>query len=622
MSSIDLDCFNDESDRIKLPKKQETVDIHFEDISYTAVRRSFDFWRCEKKDILKNVNGDFQSRKLTGIIGPSGSGKTTLLDIVSGYRLRGVSGYVYVNGGQRNIKKLIKQSCYIMQDDKLQQLITVHEAMTFVSNVKLDVSVTRNEKQSKIAEILKNLSLSECHQTLTKNLSGGERKRLAIALELISNPPVLFLDEPTTGLDSKAARQCLEVLQNLAFEGRTVICTIHQPSALLLNMLHNIYVLSNGYCIYQGTVNNLLAYLSSNNFICPVYYNPVEYVIELCVLGSSDYTETLKDAIRNGKSQEWLDSPACWSNIPLNTLNLRAIQRNELENDFRYATSLRTQISHLLNRILVTSLRNQFLTRLRMSINISVGVVLGLFFRNIGKDAAQTSNNFNLLFFCLLFVMFNALTSKIITFPDDLPVIRREHFNRWYSLKAYFISTTLGDAPIQVISTTIFISLVYVLSGQPLDWWRIIMFLTIINLIALLFQDYGILVGTLLSVENGLIFGLFTISPWVMFSGFFLYYRDAEWYFQWLYDISVLRHGLEGLSIAVYGYGRRRLPCSKIFCYHISPKEFLQFVDIKECTSILGFNIDRYLINLVYILILFLVVKMTCYFVLRRKLRS
>lgn len=80
-----------------------------------------------------------------------------------------------------------------------------------------------------------------------------------------------------SGLDSKAARQCLEVLQRLAHEGKTVICTIHQPSALLLSMLHNMYVLSDGYCIYQGTVNNLLPYLSSNNFVCPVYYNPVEY---------------------------------------------------------------------------------------------------------------------------------------------------------------------------------------------------------------------------------------------------------------------------------------------------------------------------------------------------------
>lgn len=80
-----------------------------------------------------------------------------------------------------------------------------------------------------------------------------------------------------SGLDSKAARQCLEILQRLATDGRTVICTIHQPSSLLLNMFNSIYVLSKGYCIYQGTVDNLLPFMRLNDFVCPIYYNPVEY---------------------------------------------------------------------------------------------------------------------------------------------------------------------------------------------------------------------------------------------------------------------------------------------------------------------------------------------------------
>lgn len=111
----------------------------------------------------------------------------------------------------------------------------------------------------------------------TEHLSGGQKKRLSIALELVANPPVFFLDEPTSGLDDFSAKNTVLLLRRLADEGRTVICTIHQPSASMLKVFDKVYVVAKGQCVFQGTPNAIVPYLGRNGFDCPTSYNPADY---------------------------------------------------------------------------------------------------------------------------------------------------------------------------------------------------------------------------------------------------------------------------------------------------------------------------------------------------------
>lgn len=133
-----------------------------------------------------------------------------------------------------------------------------------------------------IDDILRNLNLNHRRRNRATQLSGGERRRLSIALELVANPTIFYLDEPTSGLDEVTAAQCIRLLKNLAKQEKTVVCTIHQPSATTFALFDHIFVLARGQCVYQGEPNVMVPFLNRLHLRCPTHYNPSDYIIELC----------------------------------------------------------------------------------------------------------------------------------------------------------------------------------------------------------------------------------------------------------------------------------------------------------------------------------------------------
>lgn len=468
------------------------------------------------KIVLKNVNGEFRSAELTGVIGPSGSGKTSLLNILSGFVNKNVFGSIRLNGEERHDEVFRKNSTYIMQEENLHSLLTVRESMNFAVKLKTGNVFTRRQREEKIFSVLKTLGLSEKLNDFAGHLSGGERKRLSIALELVDDPSILFLDEPTTGLDSSSSTQCILLLKKLALEGKTIVCTIHSPSALLLEMFDHLYALADGSCIYQGSSGNLVPFLSELDLICPEIYNPSDFLLEIATNAYGSQNDRLIKKIGNGSNEMYRSSVI--NNNNNNNDDATCKSDRQVSNDIRplYSSSFALQFGQLMLRNFLFIKRDKMLLTIRLMVHMLVGLMIGFLYYDIGEDASQIFNIYRFIpisigflayagFYslmvrckssrCIIFAS-NCFNVKLVLVPLDLPIVKREHFNRWYSTGAYYLSLLISDIPVIVTCSGLFISLICVMTNQPLENFRLLNMILIGILTSSTAQSYGLLVGS------------------------------------------------------------------------------------------------------------------------------
>ncbi|KAL7034285.1 hypothetical protein ACKWTF_007922 [Chironomus riparius] len=595
-------------------KFAKDINISFENITYST---KVGLFKRNDKLILNDLSGEFRSRELTAIMGPSGSGKSTLLDILSGYKNSNkIIGKIKVNESIRDPKQFRHISSYIMQDHLLHPLLTVEEAMSFCINLKIGKELSDHEKEDKIEEILLNLGLYDKMNVMTEKLSGGQQKRLSIALELIDNPQVMFFDEVTTGLDSVSSSQCIQLLKKLAENGRTIICTIHQPSASIFESFDHLYAIAEGQCIYQGESSKLVPYLSQLNLICPEFHNPSDFLLEISTHDYGYQLDKLINKIKNSRNHEFRKHLTLMAaESTKNTLNshssLKAennpitlcVKRAKLNarlnildprsycNDSDlYSTSFLRQFYYLYLRTFLLITRNPSLSLMRLMIHLFVAIFIGLIYFQVGNSAKNLMNNFKFIFYTVMFLMFTAFSSLQTTFPSELPVIKREHFNRWYSFSAYFTSLTLADLPMQILCTVIYIVITYFLTNQPLELFRFTAFFTINLLCTFVAQGYGLIVSSLFNVKWGTILGNFFICPFLIFSGFFVQMKHIHQALHWLFHISFLKYALEGSVYSIIGFNRTKIECDEFdkeisYCRYSYPNQLLRDIGIQDCAK-------------------------------------
>ncbi|KAG5335416.1 ABCG4 protein, partial [Acromyrmex charruanus] len=560
----------------KLDKPQNSqICIEFNDICYSNIY----FVEIEKK-ILHDVTGHFETKKITIIIGPSGAGKSTLLKIISGKRLNNVKGTITVNG-ERN-RGMFKQICYVPQQYDLLPFLTTRETLYIAARLKLN-NQSKQAIRFVVNDIAKNLGLSSCLNTLANKLSGGEQKRLSIGVEMLTKPSILLLDEPTSGLDSVTSNQLISMLHDVARANCTVVCSIHQPSSQMISLFDNIMVLNRGRCMYCGPKSEILNTYSIAGFTCPNFYNIAEYVLEVITEQRGGDLENLYEICRDEyekfkscskRNKNELDSPNNFK------------QKFEMQNDTSINSTIQKKSTWQQQKILFLralicikrdSLIFQVLTKLRLAVHVVMALLLGALFYNFGNDAGKIYSNISCLFFYPFFLFFANLIPFIQIFPTEAAIFLQEHLNNWYSLKAYYSVKVLTDFPIQILSASCFLFISYYMTGQPMEYERILKVWGICLLITILGQTSGIFGGVVFGTELGMFLIPICSIPLLLFSGFFLKLNEMPTYLQSISFSSFFRFAYEGIMQAIY-LDRPKLPCSEAYCHLRSSNKILSLM--------------------------------------------
>ncbi len=448
-------------------------DVIIHKISFTVENLTFNF--REGHTAIDNVSFSIEEGKLIGIMGASGSGKTTLLNLMSGIQ-KPTSGTVKINGLEvrSNNKDLEGVFGYVPQDDLLIEDLTVFENLYFAAR-QCFKDKTPEEINNLVDHTLSNLGLFEKRglkvgSPLNKVISGGQRKRLNIALELIREPSVLFLDEPTSGLSSRDSENLMDLLHDLTLKGKLLFTVIHQPSSEIFKMFDKVIILDQGGCMayYGNPVDSVIyfktldAQINSNIGECPSCgnVNPeiIFNIIETQVVDEfGKYTEK-----RKVKPKEWADafrSKNPYKGIP----EIKEPPHKNLQRPGAF-----NQLLIYLLRDFKSKFSNKQYVLLTLLEAPILGFILSFIIRYIPDPDSTTyifAENENIpiyIFMSLIVSLFLGLTISAEEIYRDRKILKREHFLN-LSRSSYLLSKVGILILISSIQT-----LLFVLTANPI----------------------------------------------------------------------------------------------------------------------------------------------------------
>ncbi|XP_075320543.1 broad substrate specificity ATP-binding cassette transporter ABCG2d isoform X3 [Odontesthes bonariensis] len=508
---------------------------------------------------------------LNAILGPTGGGKSSFLDILAARKDPvGLSGEVLIDGAPQppDFKCL---SGYVVQDDVVLGTLTVRENLRFSAALRLPSSVPQSEKEARVNHLIKELGLTKVADSkvgtqMTRGISGGERKRTSIGMELIIDPPVLFLDEPTTGLDASTANSVLLLLKRMAAHGRTIIMSIHQPRYSIYRLFDTLTLLVSGKMVYHGPAPNALDYFSSIGHPCEPHNNPADFFLDVIngdfattTVTKEQGTEAL-DFVEDGSTRQSIEEHLVeeYRNSSYSSetqAELKRIAQNKecasrtKSCTITYTSSFFHQLRWVLQRTFQNLLLNPQTSVAQLGVNIFLALVVGAIFFGVKDDQSGIQNRTGALFFIATNQCFSTVSAAEV-FITERKLFVHEYISGYYRVSVYFLSKILSDITMRTITSVIFSVIVYFLIGLKPTVAAFLVFTLTVTLVANTATAMTMAISADQSVV-ALASILMTISFVFMmiFSGLLVNLPSILDWLAWLKYFSIPRYGLAALKI-------------------------------------------------------------------------
>ncbi|XP_050235153.1 ABC transporter G family member 39-like [Mercurialis annua] len=514
--------------------------------------------------LLQDVSGSFRPGILTALVGVSGAGKTTLMDVLAGRKTTGyIEGTLSISGYPKNQSTFARISGYCEQNDIHSPHVTVYESLLYSAWLRLSIDVDTETRKMFVEEVMELVELNFIREALVglpgvNGLSTEQRKRLTIAVELVANPSIIFMDEPTSGLDARAAAIVMRTVRNTVDTGRTVVCTIHQPSIDIFESFDELLLMKRGgQLIYAGPLgrhsHKLIEYFEAIPGVPKIKegYNPATWMLDISTTSfeaqqNVDFAEIFANSTLYQRNQELIKE-----------LSAPPSDSKDLYFPTKYSQTLLVQCKACFWKQHWSYWRNPQYNAVRFLSTVVIGLIFGIIFYDKGQKISKQQDLMNLLgaMYTAIFFLGAANTSSVQpVVAIERTVFYREKAAGMYSALPYAFAQAAIEVIYVAIQTLIYCLILFSMIGFE---WKVGNFLWFFYFFAtsfLYFTMYGMMAVALTpNHQIAAIVVSFFIGLWSLFSGFIIPRMLMPIWWRWYYWACPLAWTLYGLIVSQLG---------------------------------------------------------------------